>query len=246
MRKKLSHFTDGDNTTQLTLLQETDRQPYVYHLWWTEHNRGYIGARYGKKCNPTDLLTTYFTSSVKVKSFIDKYGLPDIVLKKSVMSVDEAKMLEGIWLIKYNAVKDDRYFNKWVMTHQGNIRCASNDPEIRAKMSKNIRKGKNTPTGRENHRRGMLRWKYKARLMRYINRKFPSKPRYEDNVYIFTYWLTNQHLMDTARLLGMAHQSLSPHLKRLGLRDIKAVDRKGKSQTKSNLDNHPDLRRLIN
>ncbi len=52
---------------------------YCYLIGWSEYDKYYYGMQCGKKCHPKNLMVTYFTSSKRVKSFINKYGLPDII-----------------------------------------------------------------------------------------------------------------------------------------------------------------------
>jgi hypothetical protein len=48
--------------------------PYTYYLFHRPTGLKYYGARYGRNCNPSDLWTTYFTSSRYVKDLIKEYG----------------------------------------------------------------------------------------------------------------------------------------------------------------------------
>lgn len=49
--------------------------PYTYLLQWGDGTK-YYGVRYSRGCHPSDLLTTYFSSSKYVKAKIQKCGLP--------------------------------------------------------------------------------------------------------------------------------------------------------------------------
>ena len=54
-------------------------QPYTYMIGWSRLDQWYYGARYAQNCHPSDLWTTYFTSSKTVASFRELYGEPDII-----------------------------------------------------------------------------------------------------------------------------------------------------------------------
>jgi len=49
-------------------------QPFTYHLYHQITNTHYYGARYCKNANPSDLWTTYFSSSKIVKQMIKDFG----------------------------------------------------------------------------------------------------------------------------------------------------------------------------
>jgi hypothetical protein len=53
--------------------------PYTYLIGWSSTNKFYYGVRYAKKCNPSELFISYFTSSKHVKSYMKKHGNPDII-----------------------------------------------------------------------------------------------------------------------------------------------------------------------
>lgn len=48
--------------------------PYTYLVGWSQLNKFYYGVRFAKNCTPSDLFTTYFTSSSIVKQYILDYG----------------------------------------------------------------------------------------------------------------------------------------------------------------------------
>jgi hypothetical protein len=62
-------------------------QPYTYLIGWTKHNKWYYGCQYAngqRVANPSNLWTTYFTSSKHVKECRELYGEPDVVQVRCV------------------------------------------------------------------------------------------------------------------------------------------------------------------
>lgn len=51
-------------------LQLPDCIPFVYIIRDTSNNKKYAGVKFSKGCKPSDILTSYFTSSKVVKSLI--------------------------------------------------------------------------------------------------------------------------------------------------------------------------------
>jgi len=87
--------------------------PFTYFLTWTSLDKHYYGVRYAQGCQPSDLMTTYFTSSNHVKRFIESYGLPDKVEVDRVFdTIDEARSWETAQLIALDAVKSHRFLNR--------------------------------------------------------------------------------------------------------------------------------------
>lgn len=88
--------------------------PYYYIIGWTEHDRWYVGCRYAKKCHPSDLMVTYFTSSPNyVAPFIEQHGLPDVVWTFPCKTREEAIAGElRIMSEFHNFLPDERWLNK--------------------------------------------------------------------------------------------------------------------------------------
>lgn len=51
--------------------------PFVYRVTNTTTGLYYIGSRYARGCHPSDLWTTYFTSSKRVHQMLEQYGMLD-------------------------------------------------------------------------------------------------------------------------------------------------------------------------
>ena len=91
----------------------TVRTPFTYRLSWIKLNTHYYGCRVGRNCNPTDLWTTYFTSSKYVEEFRNKHGEPDKVKVTRVFSTPIAALTwEQKVLNRCNASKNPKLLNK--------------------------------------------------------------------------------------------------------------------------------------
>lgn len=87
-----------------------DRTPFTYHVFWTALNKGYIGCRYGKGCHPSDLGTSYFSSSTETQALWQQQQ-PDVIEITEYSTPEEALAAESA-LIRQVALKDERYLNK--------------------------------------------------------------------------------------------------------------------------------------
>ena len=86
--------------------------PYTYLIGWKYLNKFYYGVRYSKTCNPSDLWSSYFTSSNVVKSFSKKYGDPDIIeVRKIFKTQHEARFYEEKVLRRLNCAGRDDFLN---------------------------------------------------------------------------------------------------------------------------------------
>lgn len=87
--------------------------PYTYLLGWSRHNLFYYGVRYAAKADPSDLWTTYFTSSKYVKELRKVLGEPDVVEVRRTFSDRKAAMVwEHTVLRRMKVVHDPRWINK--------------------------------------------------------------------------------------------------------------------------------------
>lgn len=87
--------------------------PYTYVIGWTHLNKYYYGVRYAKKCNPSDLWISYFTSSKTVKAFREQQGEPDLI---QVRKTFDCKLAAIAWeekvLRRMNVLREERWLNK--------------------------------------------------------------------------------------------------------------------------------------
>lgn len=90
-----------------------DRTPYTYLIGWSAHNKWYYGVRYAKMCHPHDFWISYFTSSKRVKEFVDVHGAPDVIqIRKIFNSAEQAQRWENKVIIKMNMIKDEKFLNR--------------------------------------------------------------------------------------------------------------------------------------
>jgi hypothetical protein len=91
--------------------------PYTYLIGWSHLNKWYYGSEYGnitKIAHPTNLWTTYFTSSSYVESFRKTNGEPDVIqIRKTFSTMNETRMWESKVLKRMNVVKNDNWLNKF-------------------------------------------------------------------------------------------------------------------------------------
>ena len=90
-------------------------KPYTYLIGWSDHNKYYYGVRYAKDCHPSDLWSSYFTSSKYVQEFREEYGEPDIVqVRKTFDNKDSAYDWEQKVLLKMKVDERPDFLNKCV------------------------------------------------------------------------------------------------------------------------------------
>jgi len=88
-------------------------QPFTYLVGWSEHKTFYYGVRFKIGCGPSDLWTSYFTSSKYVKDFRFKFGEPDIIqIRKVFESIDEARNWEHKVLRRIKVATRQDFLNK--------------------------------------------------------------------------------------------------------------------------------------
>lgn len=87
--------------------------PYTYLIGWTQLNKWYYGVRYAYKCVPSDLWSTYFTSSKLVKEYRGIYGEPNVIeIRKTFSNAIKARKWEDTVHKRMNVVKDDKWLNR--------------------------------------------------------------------------------------------------------------------------------------
>lgn len=87
--------------------------PYTYLIGWTEQKKFYYGVRYSRNCEPSDLMTTYFTSSPKVSEMVASYGLPDIIqIRKTFSDTKKARLWEHKVLRRMKVLQEDKWLNR--------------------------------------------------------------------------------------------------------------------------------------
>jgi len=78
-------------------------KPYFYKLKHIPTGRYYIGSQYGKYSDPSNLLTSYITSSKYVRQLIEDTGIGSFVIVKIVTREDareyESKLLKRLYRV---------------------------------------------------------------------------------------------------------------------------------------------------
>lgn len=117
---------------------------FSYLIGWSNHNKYYYGARWARGCSPSDLWTTYFTSSKHVKAFREQYGEPDIVQVRKVFEcVDRCRDYEGRVLRRLNVLHEDKWLNKSV-----NGRFLPTGPQTKEHIANRVASFKKTMKGK--------------------------------------------------------------------------------------------------
>lgn len=120
-------------------------KPYTYLIGWTQHKKYYYGVRYAKKCDPSDLWNTYFTSSASVLEFRELYGEPDIIeIRKTFQSSMAARAWEERVLKKMKVVLREDFLNKHD-AHAPPIRYGKRPKSIGRKISNKMKGKRKTP-----------------------------------------------------------------------------------------------------
>jgi hypothetical protein len=114
--------------------------PYTYFIGWSWLNTYYYGVKFAKKCHPSDLWVTYFTSSKYVHEFRELYGEPDIIEIRNVFNTaDKARSWEHKVLKRIKAVLRKDFLNesdgKSIPPMYGDDN-PSKRPDVREKISK--------------------------------------------------------------------------------------------------------------
>jgi hypothetical protein len=90
-----------------------DRTPYTYLIGWSKLDKWYYGVRFAKKCHPSDLWVSYFTSSKYVKNIRKQEGEPDVIeIRKIFSSHQDAIKWEEKVLRRLNVLNNDKWINK--------------------------------------------------------------------------------------------------------------------------------------
>lgn len=87
--------------------------PYTYLIGWTALNKFYYGVRYAKNCTPSDLWSTYFTSSAHVDAFVEIHGEPDIIsIRRTFKNKNSAILWENRVLRRLKVTQSDAWINR--------------------------------------------------------------------------------------------------------------------------------------
>jgi hypothetical protein len=88
--------------------------PFTYLIHCTVTDQYYYGSRYGKRCHPSSLWTSYYTSSKVVKQLILEHGKDafTVSVRKTFKTAEEARKWESKFLNKVKAAQSDKWLNQ--------------------------------------------------------------------------------------------------------------------------------------
>ena len=88
--------------------------PFSYHLYHRPTQLHYYGIKHAKNCNPTDLWTTYFSSSSIIKNLIKEHGIDsfDVKIRKTFTTSADALLWEHKVLRRINASAKSNWANR--------------------------------------------------------------------------------------------------------------------------------------
>lgn len=96
----------------------TEYIPYTYLIGWSWLNKWYYGAEYKnnkwnhKKANPSNLWTSYFTSSDQVQKCRNFYGEPDVIMVRKIFENEKiCREWEHKVLDRLNVKIKDKWLN---------------------------------------------------------------------------------------------------------------------------------------
>lgn len=91
--------------------------PFTYCLTFLPTGERYYGVRYAKDCHPSQLWTTYFTSSETIKALIEEYGEDSFTfeIRKTFVTREQACSWETKFLTKIDAANHP----DWLNDHNG-------------------------------------------------------------------------------------------------------------------------------
>lgn len=113
--------------------------PFTYLVKCKATNQVYYGSRTAKGCSPSDLWTTYFTSSKRVKALIEQFGKEqfETEIRKIFSDKNDAIVWESTVLRRLNIpVKKELWLNRRIVQHNYIW-----DDEMRKKLSDKLKGG---------------------------------------------------------------------------------------------------------
>ena len=91
--------------------------PYTYLIGWSRLHTFYYGCEYSKNAkrvaHPSNLWSSYFTSSKQVKAFREEHGEPDIIqIRKTFIDAKSTRLWESKVLDRLKVTKKTYFLNK--------------------------------------------------------------------------------------------------------------------------------------
>ena len=93
--------------------------PYTYRIKFIPTGEYYYGVRFSKNCDPSDLWSTYFTSSKKVKNLIRKYGKDSFTTEIRKVFETSEDAIKWEHRVNQHTKHWSNYFNESDALHQG-------------------------------------------------------------------------------------------------------------------------------
>lgn len=155
-------------------------QPFTYLIGWPEHNLFYYGVKYAKGCKPSDLWTTYFTSSKYVHEKRKEHGEPTLVEIRKVFNNElEARNWETRVLTRIDAQHHPKFLNRT------NIRGFPTEKtrEHIEKIAAKLRGRKLSPEHKEKFSKSKLgkHWKLSEEVKRKMSESAKGKVKSEEH-----------------------------------------------------------------
>ena len=149
--------------------------PFSYYLYHIPTQKHYYGIRYAKNCDPSELWTTYFSSSAVVKNMIREYGAESFLfqVRKTFNTGKDAIIWEHKVLRRLDAASRP----EWINRHNGGKKFKG--PKHHSDVTKEILRKKITGIKRneqtiEKHRKNS---KLREQQKREQNWKMPKSAR---------------------------------------------------------------------
>lgn len=91
-----------------------DRIPFTYLIYCKPTKQYYYGSRYSKHCHPSQLWTTYYTSSKVVKQLIREYGEAafEVKITRTFETKEKARLWEHRFLCKVKSSTNPNWLNQ--------------------------------------------------------------------------------------------------------------------------------------
>lgn len=109
------------------------RGPYTYLIGWRALDLWYYGVRYAQGCDPSELWTSYFTSSKRIPILRSLHGEPDVVEVRQIFANPlKATAWESRVLKRMGAVQSKR----WINLARGSVEFNTSSSEVRLAISR--------------------------------------------------------------------------------------------------------------
>lgn len=137
------------NNQETIMSSTTIYTPFTYCITFLPTGQRYYGVRYAKGCHPSQLWTTYFTSSKIISNLIEEYSKDSfaVEVRKTFTNRNSALNWETKFLTKINAANHP----EWLNGHNGDLKWNNvGGYKLTKKTLSNMRKPKS-----ESHKQNM-------------------------------------------------------------------------------------------